>query len=132
MKTSQAEIIREYGPFEGARNVGGVTYDGSRVWFAAGENLRALDPESGAGNRNTQFPIWRPGHIIVSEIGAEKIISHGHVDPPGYLDSLGVPMREVLRVHRRDKLERISDGDPIADPKLSRANAGMPGVDRVP
>ena len=24
------------------------TFDGSRVWFAAGENLRALDPESGA------------------------------------------------------------------------------------
>ncbi|MGO4194160.1 PQQ-binding-like beta-propeller repeat protein [Rhizobium sp. YAF28] len=48
MKTSQAEIVREYGPFEGTRNIGGVTYDGRRVWFAAGENLRALDPETGA------------------------------------------------------------------------------------
>ncbi len=42
------EIVREYGPFEGTRNIGGVTYDGRRVWFAAGENLRALDPETGA------------------------------------------------------------------------------------
>src|SRR5215468_5707179 len=45
--TEIAEIIREYGPFPGVDNVGGVTYDGQRVWFAAGETLRALDPASG-------------------------------------------------------------------------------------
>ena len=42
-----AEIVREYGPFPGVDNVGGVTYDGQHVWFAAGETLRALDPASG-------------------------------------------------------------------------------------
>jgi glutamine cyclotransferase len=42
----KAEIVREYGPFAGA-NVGGVTYDGQNVWFAAGDKLRAFDPESG-------------------------------------------------------------------------------------
>jgi len=47
MGRSSAEIIREYGPFPGVDNVGGVTYDGQRVWFAAGETLRALDPVSG-------------------------------------------------------------------------------------
>ena len=30
----QAEIIREYGPFPGAAEVHGVTYDGKQVWFA--------------------------------------------------------------------------------------------------
>jgi glutamine cyclotransferase len=45
--TSKAEIIREYGPFPGIDNVGGVTYDGRHVWFAAGETLNALDPTTG-------------------------------------------------------------------------------------
>src|ERR1700732_3355237 len=47
MKRSAAEIIREYGPFPGADNVHGVTYDGQHVWFAAGDTLNALDPASG-------------------------------------------------------------------------------------
>jgi glutamine cyclotransferase len=47
MSHSSAEIIREYGPFPGIENVGGVTFDGERVWFAAGDQLAAFDPESG-------------------------------------------------------------------------------------
>ncbi len=47
MKRSAAEIIREYGPFSGADRVNGVTHDGRYVWFASGEKLNALDPESG-------------------------------------------------------------------------------------
>lgn len=42
-----AEIIQEYGPFPGVEKVGGVTYDGSNVWLAAGDKLAALDPVSG-------------------------------------------------------------------------------------
>ncbi len=48
MKTSPAEIIAEYGPFPEAREVGGVTFDGSRVWFASGDRINALDPGTGA------------------------------------------------------------------------------------
>src|SRR6266404_5048232 len=47
MNKSTAEIMREYGPFSGADNVGGVTYDGENVWFAAGDKLTAFDPASG-------------------------------------------------------------------------------------
>ena len=47
MHRSNAEIIREYGPFPGADEVGGVTYDGRNVWFAAGDTLNAIDPASG-------------------------------------------------------------------------------------
>ena len=47
MKTSAAEIVREYGPFPGASRVNGLTYDGQNVWFATGDKLRALDPDSG-------------------------------------------------------------------------------------
>jgi glutamine cyclotransferase len=47
MHRSNAEIVREYGPFPGVDNVAGVTYDGQQVWFAAGDKLNAFDPASG-------------------------------------------------------------------------------------
>jgi glutamine cyclotransferase len=47
MKTSKAEIIREYGPFPEAEQVHGVSFDGERVWFASGDRLNTFDPESG-------------------------------------------------------------------------------------
>jgi glutamine cyclotransferase len=47
MKKSAAEIVREYGPFEGVDQVHGVTYDGRHVWFASGDKLNAIDPASG-------------------------------------------------------------------------------------
>jgi glutamine cyclotransferase len=47
MKQSAAEILREYGPFEGVDTVHGLTWDGQQVWFASGEKLNALDPDSG-------------------------------------------------------------------------------------
>ena len=46
-----AEIVREYGPFSDTQNVGGVTFDGTDVWFAAGDALRAFDPSSGQAVR---------------------------------------------------------------------------------
>jgi glutamine cyclotransferase len=52
MKRSQAEIIREYGPFPGVENIGGVTYDGQYVWFASGDRLNAVDPASGTAQRS--------------------------------------------------------------------------------
>ncbi len=47
MKQSAAEIVREYGPFPQVDDVAGVSFDGQRVWFASGDRLNALDPESG-------------------------------------------------------------------------------------
>ncbi|MBD9447741.1 MULTISPECIES: PQQ-binding-like beta-propeller repeat protein [unclassified Rhizobium] len=47
MKHSQAEILREYGPFPDVKQVGGVTFDGRNVWFASGDRLNALDPDVG-------------------------------------------------------------------------------------
>ncbi len=47
MKRSAATIIREYGPFPGVTQVGGVSYDGANVWIATGDALRAFDPASG-------------------------------------------------------------------------------------
>ena len=52
MKRSNAEIIREYGPFPGAAQVHGVTCDGQYVWFASGDKLNAIDPASGDAVRS--------------------------------------------------------------------------------
>lgn len=55
MKRSNAEIISEYGPFPGVDSVDGVTYDGERVWFAAGDTLSSFDPASGEASRTIQI-----------------------------------------------------------------------------
>ncbi|AQZ53879.1 glutaminyl-peptide cyclotransferase [Martelella mediterranea] len=47
MKKSKADIIRVLGPFPGSEQVHGVTFDGARIWFATGDGLHALDPNSG-------------------------------------------------------------------------------------
>jgi glutamine cyclotransferase len=52
MHRAAAEILQEYGPFPGVTKVGGVTFDGQRVWFASGDKLNALDPESGRIERS--------------------------------------------------------------------------------
>jgi glutamine cyclotransferase len=52
MKRSEAEIIQIYGPFPGADQVHGVTFDGRNVWFAAGDTINAFDPENGAAVRS--------------------------------------------------------------------------------
>jgi len=51
-----AKIVREYGPFPGVDNVGGVTFDGESVWFAAGGQIRAFDPASGRDVRALDVP----------------------------------------------------------------------------
>ena len=61
--TQAAQIVREYGPFAGAEQIHGVTYDGRRVWAATGAKLVAFDPDSGqlartlerAGDAGTAF-----------------------------------------------------------------------------
>jgi glutamine cyclotransferase len=52
MKKTDAEILREYGPFDDVDHVRGVTFDGEHVWFAAGDRLNALDPASGKITRS--------------------------------------------------------------------------------
>jgi streptogramin lyase len=47
MKHTAAEIVREYGPFPGIDSVNGVSFGRRQVWFASGNRLNSLDPESG-------------------------------------------------------------------------------------
>jgi len=52
MKSSAAEVLREYGPFPDTDGVNGVSYDGQNVWFASGSKLQAFDPDSGKPGRS--------------------------------------------------------------------------------
>jgi glutamine cyclotransferase len=56
MRREAAEIIREYGPFADIDHVHGLTFDGRHVWFASGDRLNALDPETGAVARTLDVP----------------------------------------------------------------------------
>lgn len=56
MKAATAEIIREYGPFPGITHVHGVSYDGRQVWFATGDQVQAMDPDSGEIVRAIDVP----------------------------------------------------------------------------
>lgn len=79
MNTSQAEIVKEYGPFPGVEAVHGVTYDGSRVWFAVGDSLKALDPASGKLTGALKIPCHAGSafdgtHLFqIAESGIQKI-----------------------------------------------------------
>jgi glutamine cyclotransferase len=56
MMKSTAEILQEYGPFPDVEQVGGVTFDGHHVWFASGDRINALDPETGKTVRAIAVP----------------------------------------------------------------------------
>jgi glutamine cyclotransferase len=56
MTRSPADIVREYGPFPGVADVGGITYDGQHVWFAGGDTLNAFDPMTGETTRTIAVP----------------------------------------------------------------------------
>jgi outer membrane protein assembly factor BamB len=51
-----AEVVREYGPFEGVDQVHGLSFYGQLVWFASGARLHALDPANGEVVRELHVP----------------------------------------------------------------------------
>lgn len=51
----KAVIVREYGPFPNPR-IHGVTHDGTHVWFAHGQKVAAVNPETGAIEKEVEVP----------------------------------------------------------------------------
>jgi glutamine cyclotransferase len=94
MRHSAAEILREYGPFPGVDQVGGVTFDGQLVWFASGDRLNAIDPASGdmartldvAGHAGTAFDgqhIFQLAEDRIQKIDAATGRVLGSIPAPG-------------------------------------------------
>ena len=92
--TRAAEIVREYGPFEGVQRVGGVTHDGRQVWAATGAALVAFDPASGATTRRidqgadagTAFDgkhLWQITEQRIDKIDAASGRVLGSIPAPG-------------------------------------------------
>lgn len=50
---AKATIVREYGPFPVDR-VHGVSHDGTHVWFAHGKKVAAMNPETGAIDKEVE------------------------------------------------------------------------------
>jgi hypothetical protein len=57
MKTSAAEILREYGSFPRPDQVHRLTFDGQCVWFASGDKLNAVDPNTGETVRSIDIAV---------------------------------------------------------------------------
>ncbi len=51
----KATVVREYGPFPFQR-VHGLTHDGTHVWFAHGKKVAAMNPETGAIEKEIEVP----------------------------------------------------------------------------
>ena len=65
-----AEIVREYGPFADVKQVGGVTWDGERIWAATGQILATI-PAPGGG-RDSGLA-WAEGTLWVGQHRERKI-----------------------------------------------------------
>ena len=55
IKSSPAQIIREFGPFPDSEQVHGVTFDGESVWFASTDHLQAFNPETGETGKRLEL-----------------------------------------------------------------------------
>jgi glutamine cyclotransferase len=121
MKHSAAEILREYGPFEGVDKVHGVTFDGEQIWFASGDRLNALDPASGktartikvAAHAGTAFDgehLFQIAEDRIQKIDAESGRVLATIPAPGGGGDSGLAWAEGslwVGVYRERKIHQI-------------------------
>ncbi|MBI2255331.1 MAG: glutaminyl-peptide cyclotransferase [Proteobacteria bacterium] len=121
MKRNHATVTHEYGPFPGVKQIGGVSYDGKHVWFAAGDSLQSFDPENGKPVATINMPAhagtaFDGKHLFqISESRIQKIdpatgkVLHT-IPSPGYGGDSGLTWAEgTLWVghHRERKIHQI-------------------------
>ena len=120
MNQFNAEILNEYGPFPGAEQIHGVTFDGQRVWFASGDKLYAVDADTGRPvdsiNVSAQAGTAFDGHHLfqIADDTIQKIDPStgkilGTVPAPGGCsglawaeDSLWVGQYQERKIHQLD------------------------------
>ncbi|MGY6269347.1 Vgb family protein [Achromobacter denitrificans] len=145
MKRSQAQIIREYGPFPGVDAVHGLTYDGRQVWFATGGKLMALDPDSGAAagaidvpaNAGTAFDgkhLYQiaDGRIQKIDPGSGRVLST--LPAPGGGEDSGLAWAEGslwVGVYRQRKIHQVdpASGRVLRTLESNRHVTGVTWVD---
>jgi len=93
-RSHPAQIVREYGPFDGTTKVGGVSFDGHSIWAATGPALLAIDPASGQPTRRidqsadagTAFDgkhLWQVTEQRIDKIDAASGRILGSIPAPG-------------------------------------------------
>jgi len=121
MKHTAAEILREYGPFPEVDAVHGVSFDGQRVWFASGDRLNAIDPESGeivgaldvAADAGTAFDgkhLYQIAEAVIRKIDPRTGEVLGTIPAPGNGGDSGLAWAEgTLWVgqHRGRKIHQV-------------------------
>ncbi|WP_157018096.1 DUF6923 family protein [Mesorhizobium xinjiangense] len=123
MKRTAAEIIREYGPFSGIDSVGGVSFDGRRVWIAAGDTLNSLDPESGelqgafdlpahAGTAFDGQHLFQIGEAVIRKIDPETGETLATIPAPGDGADSGLAWAEGTLWVGQHRGRRIYQVDP--------------------
>lgn len=145
MKSTQAEILREYGPFPGAGEVAGVAFDGQRVWFASGDRLNAFDPQSGemvksldaAADAGTAFDgthLFQIADSVIRKIDPETGEVLGEIATPGEGGASGLAWGEgVLWVgkHRGRTIHQVDPetGEVLRTIESDRFVTGVTWVD---
>jgi glutamine cyclotransferase len=121
MKHTQAEILREYGPYPEVDDVAGVSFDGQRVWFASGERLNAIDPESGeivgaldiAADAGTAFDgahLFQIADEVIRKIDPKTGEVLGEIATPGEGGASGLAWAEGslwVGKHRGRKIHQV-------------------------
>ena len=121
MKHTQAEFIREYGPFPDVDAVHGVSFDGQLVWFASGAKLNALDPERGeilrsldiAAHAGTAFDgkhLFQIADTVIRKIDPQSGEVLATIPAPGNGGDSGLAWAEGslwVGQHRGRKIHRI-------------------------
>jgi glutamine cyclotransferase len=123
MKQSRAEILCEYGPFPGIDGVHGVSFDGQRVWFASGDRLNSLDPESGeivsaldvAADAGTAFDgkhLFQIADAVIRKIDPRTGEVLGTIPAPGNGGDSGLAWAEGTLWVGQHRGRRIHQVDP--------------------
>lgn len=123
MKHAAAEILREYGPFPEVEGVHGVSFDGERVWFASGDRLNALDPETGeivgalavAADAGTAFDgthLFQIAESVIRKIDRRTGAVLGEIPAPGNGGDSGLAWAEGTLWVGEHRGRRIHQVDP--------------------
>lgn len=136
-----AEIVREYGPFDGADAIHGVSHDGNRVWAATGARMLAIDPASGrvdsalehAGDAGTAFDgthLYQIAEARIDKIDPTSGEVVASIPAPGQGGDSGLAWAEDslwVGQHRDRKIHRI-DPDTGAVLRTIESNRFVTGV----
>lgn len=118
----RAEILREYGPFPGAENIHGISFDGTHVWAATGAQLLAIEPGNGrvaralnvacdAGTAFDGHHLWQIAEARIDKIDPRSGAVVASIPAPGQGSDSGLAWAEgslwvgqyrERRIHRID------------------------------